>query len=170
MSFDLSRLPLLVWGRCACHAGFEREWRWFWVLLPVTVECGDGAMKVWVDFVVRWFQKDGGKCRFIHGYFSQVVVWSSQHWTNICGLGISLMVNAPWLALVVGFLCACIGGAFHHGYLCGWICFCMAFMLAHCRVMFWSAGILGCLEKCDFPNDVGWIWSSNYFLRWAWLH
>ena len=77
MSFDLSRLPLLVWGRGACHAGFEREWRWFWVSLLVLVECGDGAMMVLVDFVARWFQKDGGKCRFIHGYFSQVVVWSS---------------------------------------------------------------------------------------------
>ena len=77
MSFDLSRLPLLVWGRCACHASFERARRWFWVLRQVVVDCGDDAMMVLVDFVVRWFQKDGGKCRFIHGYFSQVVVWSS---------------------------------------------------------------------------------------------
>ena len=30
------------------------------------------AMMVLVDFVVRWFQKDGGKCRFIHGYFSRL--------------------------------------------------------------------------------------------------
>ena len=77
MSFDLSRLPLLVWGRCACHADFEREWRWFWVSLLVLGECGEGAMMVGVDFVVRWFPKDGCKCRFIHCYFSQVVVWSS---------------------------------------------------------------------------------------------
>ena len=77
MSFDLSRLPLLVCGRCACHASFERARRWFWVLRQVVVDCGDDAMMVLVDFVVRWFQKDGGKCRFIHGYFSQVVVWSS---------------------------------------------------------------------------------------------
>ena len=77
MSFDLSRLPLSVWGRCAYHARFEREWRWFLVFLLVVVECGDGAMIVWVDFVVRWFLKDGGKCWCIHGYFSQVVVWSS---------------------------------------------------------------------------------------------
>lgn len=61
MSFDLSRLPLLVWGRCACHASFERVRRWFCVLLLVLVECGDGAMMVWVDFLVRWFPKNGGK-------------------------------------------------------------------------------------------------------------
>ena len=35
---------------------------------------GDDAMMVLVDFVVRWFQKDGGKCRFIHGYFSQEIL------------------------------------------------------------------------------------------------
>ena len=77
MSFDLSRLPLLVCGRCACHAGFEMARRWFRVLPRVVVECGAGAMIVLVDFVVRWFLKDGGKCWCIHGYFSQVVVWSS---------------------------------------------------------------------------------------------
>jgi hypothetical protein len=60
MSFDLSRLPLLVWGRGACRAGFERVRRWFWVFLLVLVECGEGAMMVLVDFVFRWFTKDGG--------------------------------------------------------------------------------------------------------------
>jgi hypothetical protein len=60
MSFDLSRLPLLVCGRGACHAGFEMALRWFSVFLLVVVECGDGAMMVWVDFKVRWFPKDGG--------------------------------------------------------------------------------------------------------------
>ena len=77
MSFDLSRLPLLVWGRGTCHASFEMALRWFWLLLLVLVECGAGAMIVLVDFVVRWFPKDGGKCRLVVGYFSQVVVWSS---------------------------------------------------------------------------------------------
>lgn len=77
MSFDLSILPLLVWGRGACHACFERERGWFWVSLLVLVECGDGAMMLLVDFVVRWFPKYDGKCWCIHGYFLQVVVWSS---------------------------------------------------------------------------------------------
>ena len=77
MSFDLSRLPLLVWGRGTCHASFERAWRWLLVLLLVVVECGEGAMMVWVDFLVRCFTKGGGKCRSIGCYFSQVVVWSS---------------------------------------------------------------------------------------------
>ena len=77
MSFDLSRLPLLVWGRCACHASFDRARRWFCVFLRVLVECGEGAMMLWVDFLVRWFPKNGGKCRSVVGYFSQVVVWSS---------------------------------------------------------------------------------------------
>jgi len=69
------------------------------------------------------------------------------------GLGISFMVNAPWLALLVGFWCACGGGDFRFGYWLEWICFGAAFMLSYCRVMFWSAEILGRLEKCDFLND-----------------
>lgn len=77
MSFDSSRLPLLVWGRCTCHASFERARTWFLVFLLVVVECGEGAMIVLVDFVVRWFPKDSSKCRYMYGYFLQVVVWSS---------------------------------------------------------------------------------------------